>query len=384
MHVYKQQGKRRTVWYARVELPADPVTGMRRRKRVSAPTRKEVERQAREILHAAERGGYVDGGRLPLRDFLEKWLEDYGRGAWEPTVWTTNAGLVRNHVVPTLGQVKLEKLTAADINALYRQKLKEGRLDGKPGGLSNRTVRYIHSLVKQALSHAVKWGLILHNVADAVDPPKRNRPEMRTWDAQQVAHFLDAARDCHYYPVYVIALLSGMRRGEILGLRWQDVDLERAALTIQQTLKDDHGRLYFGAPKTHRSKRPVALTADTVAFLRSHKARQNKIRLMMGDKWEDNDLVLTTETGRPIHPTNMSRRYRQVVESLELPFIRFHDLRHTHATLLLNSGENLKVVSERLGHASTAFTMDTYYHPGDQMQREVAERLNEKLKIPGV
>ncbi len=383
MHVYKREGTRGMVWYARIELPPDPVTGQRRRKRISAPTRKEAERHAREILHASERGGYIDAGHLPLREFLGKWLEDYGRGAWEPTVWTTNAGLIRNHVVPVLGHIKLEKLTAADLGALYRQKLDGGRLDGKPGGLSNRSVRYIHSLIKQALSHAVKWGLILYNVADAIDPPKQNKPEMKVWNAQQVAHFLDVARDSHYYPVFLIALLTGMRRGEMLGLRWRDVDFERAEVTIRQALKDDSGNLYFGPPKTHRSRRPIALTMNTVSFLRSHKAKQNEERLAAGDRWEDNDLVFATETGRPIHPTNIARRYRETVEESGLPYIRLHDLRHTHATLLLVDDAHIKVVSERLGHASTAFTMDTYAHVLPDMQREAVDRLNDRLSVPG-
>lgn len=382
MYFQKVELKSGVRWKVTIDLPADPVTGKRRQKRITAATKKEAERLARETLHAIEHGGYTDRGDMLLAMYLEQWLEDFGRQAWELTTFDRNAQLVRRHIIPSIGHIKLDKLTAADVQRLYRSKLEGGRLDGKPGGLSPRTVKYIHTMLHQALSHAMKYGLIVRNVADAVDTPKQRKRDMRVWDESQIATFLEAASESRYFVAYALAIYTGLRKGELLGLRWSDIDLERGEIALRQALKDNQGQLYFGQPKRHRSRRPIALSAEAVAMLKRHKIAQNQERLKVGEAWADLDLVFATELGAPIHPSNFARTYRAIVKRAGLPYIRPHDLRHSHATMLLAAGVHAKIISERLGHASVAFTMDVYSHVLPDMQREAADQLDTLIQMP--
>lgn len=374
MRFDKRVGKRTISWYCIFDLPPDPATGKRRQKRVSAPTKKKAEQKARDILHAADRGHYTADGRMLVRDYLPKWLENFGQGAWEKTTYWRAAGIVDNHLIPEIGDLQLERVTTGVLTDLYRRKL--------DSGLSTRTVRYIHSIARQAFGHAVTWRHILYNSAAEASPPKLVQKDMKVWNEADIERFLDAAHTSRYYPAFVLALLTGLRRGKLLSLRWSDVDLDRAELMVRQALKDDNGTLYFGPPKRHRSRRPIALSGDAVAVLRRHRAEQNRERLAAGAAWEDYDLVFATELGTPVQPSNFGRTFRAVVKRAGVTYIRPHDMRHTHATLLLTNGTHTKVVSERLGHASSAFTMDVYSHVLPDMQREAADQLDGLLRMP--
>lgn len=374
--IQKRVGKNGVTWTVVVDLPRDPVTGKRRQKRISAKTKKEAERLAAQAIHAIDNGNFADSGKQTVADYLEHWLDTYARGACKPTTYDRYASLIRTHIIPAIGHLKLDKLTPMHLTQLYRQKLDGGRLDGKPGGLSARTVRYIHATLHEALHHAMRWGLVVRNVADVVDPPALARKDMQTWDVTQSDAFLSAAEGSRYYPVFALAILTGLRRGELLALRWQDVDLERGELTVRQTLIDRNGRLEFSTPKTHRSRRSVALPDSAVALLRQHKARQNQERLTAGEAWAALDLVFATELGKPLHPRNLFRAFRQITKQAGVPVIRFHDLRHSHATLLFAAGTHPKVVSERLGHATISITLDTYSHVLPGMQKDAVTQLD--------
>ena len=217
MRFEKRVGKRKTTWYCIFDLPPDPTTGRRRQKKVSAPTKKQAEQKAREVLHAADRGRYTADGRILVRDYLPKWLDIFGSGAWEPTTYRRAAGIVNNHLIPEIGDVQLDRLNAGVFSQLYSRKL--------DSGLSSRTVRYIHAIARQAFGHAVTWGYILHNPAAEATPPKLAQRNMTVWNESDVQRFLDAAVDSRYYYAFALAILTGLRRGELLGLRWSDIDL---------------------------------------------------------------------------------------------------------------------------------------------------------------
>jgi integrase len=266
----------------------------------------------------------------------------------------------------------LRSITPATLNTMYADMLANGRKDGK-GGLSSATVRYVHSVIRRALKDAQRWNLVTRNVADAADPPRIVRAQIRTWSARELRTFLEHVKDDRLYAAYVLAATTGMRRGEVMGLRWQDVDLDTARVSISQTLVVVDGYdVQYSEPKTAKGRRNVALDEQTVKALRKQRERQIVERALWGDAYEDADLVFAKENGAELHPDGFSDAFVRHAKAAKLPHIRFHDLRHTHATLALAAGIHPKVVSERLGHASITITLDTYSHAIPAMQETAA------------
>ncbi len=365
--------KRGDAWTAIVDLPPDPATGKRRQKRITARTRREVEALVAELIHKAETGGFTDAGRITVREFFDRWLETAAPTLRAATV-RRYRDLARLHITGTIGSVKLAKLAPGDVQRLYA-----GRL---AAGLSPTSVRHVHGLLHRALGDAVRWGLLHRNVTEAVDPPRRSTPEAQTWNAEQVAHVLTAAVGDDFEPLWRLALLAGMRRGELLGLRWTDVDLDAGTLSVRRTLsRGESSRLESGEPKTASGRRRIALPGSVVESLRRHRIRQVEYRLAVGPAFEDQGLVFTNETGGPLHPNSLTIRFRKLIAAGSVPKIRFHDLRHTCATLLLSQGVHPKVVQERLGHADIAMTMNLYSHVTPDMQRDAADRLDALLIV---
>lgn len=261
-------------------------------------------------------------------------------------------------------------------NRFYADLLRRGRIDGA-GGLSAKTVRYVHSILRKALADAVRWNTAQRNVADLADPPKLTgqHREMRTWTAEQLRAFLEHIAEERLYAAFLLAATTGLRRGEVLGLRWADVDLEAARISVRQSLVLVAYEPKFSEPKTNRSRRSVALDGRTVATLRSWRKQQLEERMLLGVGYDDSELVFTRDDGRFVHPDRFSQLFDKYVAVSELPRIRLHDLRHTHATLALAAGVHPKVVSERLGHSTVAFTLDVYSHAVPALQEEAAERI---------
>jgi integrase len=360
--------KRGDSWTAIVDLPADPATGKRRQKRVTARTKREVELQVAELIHKAESGGFTDAGKVTVREFFDRWLES-AAPTLRPSTARRYRDVARLHIVGVIGNLKLAKLSAADIQRLYADRL--------AAGLSPTSVHHVHAILHRALDQAVRWGLLLRNVTEAVDPPRRAETEMRTWDAPQVARVLAAAHDDDLEALWRLALLTGMRREELLGLRWGDVDLDAGALSVRRTLsRGSTSRLEAGEPKTASGKRRVSLPGSVVESLKRHRIQQFEHRLAASVAYDDRDLVFARETGGPIHPNTLARRFAALVARAGVPAIRFHDLRHTCASLLLAEGVHPKVVQERLGHATIAETLDRYSHVAPDMQRHAADRLD--------
>ncbi|MDP9363201.1 MAG: site-specific integrase [Chloroflexota bacterium] len=358
--------KRGDSWTAIVDLPPDPATGKRRQKRITARTKREVEQQVASLIQAGQTG-FTDAGRLSVREFFDRWLETTA-----PTLRAVTRrryrDLVRLHVVGVIGHVPLAKLTAADLQRLYADRLKV---------LSPTTVRYVHAVLHHALDDAVKWGLLFRNVVDAVEPPQKARTEMRVWDADQAGRVLRSAADDPLEALWRVAIYTGMRRGELLAVKWTDLDLDAGALFVQRSLgRGQTSRLEEGEPKSRSGRRRIALSPSVVDSLRRHRVRQLEHRLAAGEAYEDRGYVFANETGGHVHPNSLYRRFRALTERAGVPPIRFHDLRHTSATLLLAGGVHGKIVQERLGHSNIAMTLDLYSHVTADMQRTAADRLD--------
>ena len=248
-------------------------------------------------------------------------------------------------------------------------------------GLSPRTVLHVHRVLREALKHAVKWGLLLRNVCDAVDPPKAQRQEMAALDGTALPKFLEVAATARYGPVFFLALYTGMRRSELLGLRWTAVDLSARTLSVTETFQRIQGKgMMVLQPKTARSRRLVSLPPSAVALLSGLKVKQREQREALGMDRSESDYVFSQPDGRPFIPDKVSQAFANVIKDAGLPHIRLHDLRHTHATMMMEQGVNPKIVSERLGHASVVITLDTYSHVLPGIQEEAALKFEEGLK----
>ena len=278
--------------------------------------------------------------------------------------------------MPNIGGVQLQALDPAHLNRLYGDLLAHGRRDGR-GGLSPRTVRYIATIIGAALDDAVRWGRVSRNVARLANPPSTSvarAPAMKTWDRETVARFLDLARDDRYRPPWFFLSTTGCRRGEALGLRWSDVDLDSGRCSIRQQVTVV-GHIITTAPRTKTGKdRQIELDAATVAMLRTWRAKQAQERLMVGEGYRDAGLVFCHPDGRPYHPDRFSREFDRRIAKYGLPRIRLHDLRHTWATLALEAGIPVEIVAQRLGH-SVAVCASTYRHVTPAMASGAAERV---------
>lgn len=347
--------------------------GRRKWKAYYGRTRTEARQKLTAALAALQQGQRPVSERQTVGQFLERWLRDVAQPSLRPRTFTRYRELVQLHTIPALGRRPLARLSPEDLQALYRRKLEEG--------LAPRTVGHLHRVLHRALQDALRWGLVARNVCAAVRPPKVPTRELRVLGPEDARRLLAAAAGDPFEALYVLALTAGLRQGELLGLKWADVDLDAGRLQVRRTLQ----RVRFGGwieaePKSRTSRRSVVLTPLAVEALRRHRARQLAQRLQAGQAWEDHDLVFTNALGRPIEPQNLLRRsYWPLLERAGLPRMRFHDLRHSAATLLLAQGVHPKVVQEMLGHASISLTLDTYSHVLPNLQVEAAERMQQLL-----
>ena len=312
---------------------------------------------------------------LTLGEYLASWLElCEGRGL-RPASIASYGVTIRTTIAPRLGRIQLESITPHDLNGLYLNLLREGRRDGR-GGLSPRTVRYAHAILRKAFADAVRLGHLETNPSLAADPPtaRAARPrQFPTWDPVELRQFLDSVRDDQFYAAFYLAAASGMRRGEVLGLRWCDLDIEGQQLSVVQCVIEVAHAVRVGPPKSDRSRRMIALDEKTIAVLAEHKRAEEEKRLKRGARLTPHEFVFAHDDGSPIHPACFSQIFSRRVAAAQVPRIRFHDLRHTHATLALRARVHPKIVSERLGHSTIAITLDTYSHCIPSMQREAAE-----------
>ena len=356
-----------------LDLGRDPETGKRKQQWVSVKgTKKDAEKRLSELLSQLDNGIYVQPKKTTLADFLEMWLNEYAKNNLSPRGFERYSGIIRKHLIPDLGKVTLTQLKPEHLQKHYAAKLNDG--------LSSRTVRYHHALIHVALQTAVKWALVSRNVADAVDPPRFRRIEMQTWDEEEVNQFLEAAKESPYYSLFYTALFTGMRRSEILALRWQDVDCIYCQIYVNRGLHQlKNGNFIFTQPKSAKSSRTIALTPSTILMLREYQEKQKLEREMLGTSLADGDLVFSNVEGKPLRPNTITRAWTTLAAKCGLKVIRLHDARHTHASLMLKQGIHPKVVQERLGHSSIQMTIDTYSHVAPGIQEAAANRFDEIL-----
>lgn len=324
-------------------------------------------------------GTLTDSERYTVGQYLRKWLVSVKKNVGQRT-FETYKEIVEKHLVPSLGSSLLADLKPRDIDEYYTRALEDGRLDGK-GGLSACSVAHHHRLLHGALGQARRWGLISSNPADNVRAPTPGRKEMTVLSEEQLVLLLKAARGSRAYMPILLAATTGARRGEILALRWDDLDLGSGTAVIRRSLQLTETGISFKEPKTRGSSRTVTLPLLTVTALRKHREEQVQEKLRLGSEYEDAGIVCAERDGFPMNPGRLSKTFLEIVRKTGVPRVRFHDLRHTHATLLLQQSINPKVVSERLGHASVSITLDTYSHVLPGMQAEAARKINTALSL---
>jgi integrase len=362
--------KRGSTWSVVLDVGPDPATGRRRQKwKGGFRTRKAAEAALRELTTSVDSGRYVERSTTSIGDYLGEWLEVV-RPRLRPTSWNSYRMAVER-IKGRVGAVPLQSLTPLDIESLYKELLSTGREGGRP--LSPKTVRNTHIALRKALADAERLGLVVRNAAAAARPPVPSKRDHTTWTPEELARFLGSIEGERLAAVFVVLATTGMRRGEALGLRWSDVNFKAGRLSIVQTVTTVSDKIVITPPKTARSRRSVSLDPETVAALREHRHRQNEERLLAGALWAgEGDFVFTDELGRPVHPSALSRLFATYVRRAVLPVIRLHDLRHTYATVALGAGVHPKIVSERLGHATTAVTLDLYSHVTPTIDAEAA------------
>jgi integrase len=346
-------------------------------KRGGYRTRTEAQDALTTALAEYRDGSRVEPSKLTVREyFVTRWLPVVEH-AVKPSTFRGYSDIVKNRIVPYLGDVKLSELTEGDVARLYSTLRSGGRRNGK-GGLSEASLQHTHVVLRKALRDAVRGAhgakLLTRNPADDVQRPRRDRTEMQVWSAEELRRFLDATRDDRLYACWVLAATTGMRRGELLGLRWEDIDLEGGILSVRRSRVAAGYVVTEGSTKSGRGRR-VDLDPETVAILRRHRTRQLEERMAWGESWTDSGLVFKGEDGAGLHPQSVSQAFERRMSHVEVPTIRFHDLRHTHATLMLSAGVHPKIVQERLGHASITITLDTYSHVMPTMQADAAAKV---------
>jgi len=347
-------GKRRQVWRS--------VRG----------TKRDAEALLSQLIHERNIGAeVVHPERMTVADFLRRWLNTYAKPNTAPRTYRRYEQLVRVNLTPHIGTIPLTKLRPLHIQDTYTRLLSEG--------LSAQTVVHCHRVLKGALGRGCRWQLLSRNPADSVDPPTPQRYQIPTLSLEDANRLLAIADETRYGTLVFVAALTGMRVGELCGLRWVDVDFDNGALAVRQTLQWMSGEGFTTRqPKTYRSTRPVSLGPDTIERLKDHRLKQLKERLNVGAIYNDNDLVFATTEGKPIHPSTLRAAWLKIAAESGLK-MRLHDLRHLHASLLLRQGTHPKIVSERLGHSTVGITLDLYSHTGPTLQVQAATDLESLL-----
>lgn len=346
----------------------------------AGPRKADAERMVTELVKRKNDGEYRPPDRATVGSYLTaRWLPAK-RAQLRPSTFDSYRRTIDLHVISAIGRIPLQRLTAEDLDGLY-SRLAEGG-EGRRR-LAPKTIHSIHEMLHKALADAERKGSVIRNVAALADPPKLSSATnhlMRVWDAEQLRQFLDGIADHRLHPAYYLAANTGMRRGEVLGLRWRDVDLDARRLSVHQAVISVAYALQVADVKTGTSRRTIDLDPRTIAVLRSWRKRQLEERLALGEEHHDHGLVFARPEGTPIHPDLFSKTFDRLVARSGLPVIRLHDFRHSHASLLLKSRVPVKVVSERLGHATPAFTVYQHVLPG--MQAEAATTFADLLFGP--
>ncbi len=360
-------------WEGRYTAGHDPETGKAIYKNVLGKTQAEVKEKLKQAIGETQALDVTKVGKYTIGQWMEVWFQDYAKIKVRPSSHQTYQGYIHNHIRPNIGEIPLEKLTSLDLQKFYKKLLTQGRVDrveakGQPKGLSAKTVRNIHQILSSALKLAQEQRLILTNPAEGCALPRVEHQEMKTLTTVQLASFFREARESGVFELYYLELATGLRRGELLGLKWEDIDLERGDLRVRRQVSRINGEVVEAPLKTKNAYRTLPLAEDTVSVLKEQR------RKVGNSPW-----VFPSPNGGPISPDSVLHMLHRVLKRAGLPKVRFHDLRHTFATLALQNGVDVKTVSGMLGHFSAGFTLDTYAHITSAAQRQAAKTMENVL-----
>lgn len=338
-------------------------------------TKKEILEKLNEAKHQVNNGTYVEPSRETVGHWLSTWLTEYVKPHVRPTTRDNYAQTIRKYMIPEIGHIQLRQLTPTHLQKLYNDLLARG--------LSNRTVRLVHTIAHASLKQALENGLVARNVADATKPPRPQKQEMRVLSPEEEARFLEVIEEDRLGTAFLLDLATGLRRGELLALRWSDVDLKEGTIHVNRTIVRvvaDNGpaktALVYQEPKTKHGRRAVPIPEALLPELKAHKARQAQEKLLLGPAYEDNGLVFCAEDGRPLDPASFGKHFAKLAAKAGISGATLHSLRHTYATRLLEANEHPKVVQELLGHSNIAMTLDTYSHVMPELKKAAAAKLN--------
>jgi integrase len=349
------------LWVAAVSLGYDQ-DGKLLRKVVYGKTHEEARGKLISLLSDQQRGIPIPTERQTVARFLDSWLTDVVKDSTRPKTYRTYSDLIKHHIAPVLGKKQLVKLTPQDVQRFLKNKLESG--------LSARTVKHINDTLRAALNVGMTWGLVHRNVAALVKPPRIEKQEMKVFTPEQARAFLESVKGHRLEALFWLALTLGLRRGELLGLRWADIDLDAGTLRVNQALQRVSGELELTELKTEKSRRALPMTPLLIGAMRAHRTRQLEERLALGERWHDSGLVFCSTIGTPLEPRNLNRTFDALVKNASLPKIRLHDTRHSCATLLLAQGVPPRTIMEILGHSQISLTMNTYSHVLPAMKQE--------------
>ena len=336
-------------------------------------TQREANAWRHKTVEQRRQGLVFAGSKVLLSKFLDEWLV-VAKTSVRPNTYHQYSQIVHQHINPMLGEILLKDLRPDHVQSLYTKKLEDG--------VSPSTTRMIHAVIHRSLNDALKLGLIVRNVSDSVTRPKVPRKEMKTLDDYQVRLLIQAAESSQMEALFWVAVTTGLRQGEILGLKWSDLDWQTRRTHVQRQVQRRKGEgLVFCEPKSASGRRVIVLGQSTIDKLRQYKKDQQNDRMLAGNKWQEHDLIFPSPIGTPLDPSNIVKAYKRSLKAAGLPEIRFHDLRHTAATLMLQQGINPKIVQERLGHSDISLTLNTYSHVLPHMQEEAAEKMDELLTL---
>jgi integrase len=318
--------------------------------------------------------------KTTLGEYLDEWLKSYAKSNVSAKTFERYEELIRLSIKPKVGQITLAKLQPIQVQSLYTELLESGRKKpsktSKSAGLSAQTVLHVHRLLHEALRHAVRWQILIRNPCDAVDPPRPEQREIRTLNEAESAWLLEAAEPTRFYPGMLIGISTGLRRGEVLALRWKDVNLAAGRLTVSQAMEKTNDGIRFKQPKTKRSRRTIPVPPFAIRGLTEFEKKQQQEKLLYGPDYDDHDLICAQPDGSPIDPDVYSSDVIVFLKTIGLRGVSFHKLRHSHATQLLAQNVHPKIVQERLGHSSIAITLDLYSHVMQGLQGEAVAKLD--------
>jgi len=357
-------------WQIQIYTGTGPDGKPRRHLETVRGRKSDAQRRLTELLSSLDKGVYTPPGRLTVAEHLKNWLDGYVKTNCSQRTLDGYQSIIERHLIPTLGHIQLKHLTPQAIQSYYGQACEK---------LSARTVHHQHRVLSQSLKYAVRQGYLGRNPCESVDPPSPRKRVMRTLTPSEVGILLKAVADNKYYPVIYTALSTGLRQAELLGLRWRDIDLDMLSISVSQVLYKRKGVYQFKEPKTAHSRRRVAMTPKLALYLKEYKAERESLYWQLGQPLSLDSLVFGSLEGKPFNPSVLSHDFARMVKRAGLEHLRFHDLRHTFASLMLLRGAKPKVISEALGHSSVAFTMDTYSHIIEGMQEDAMALLDEVL-----